>query len=461
MDIDDTDSIALFVNEAKEMGIKINLPCVLKSESIFTIKDNSIEYGLSALKAVGHGIMNEMQQIRENCKGFENIVDFCQKVGPKIANKRALESLAKSGAFDKIHNNRNQIVQSTEILVSLASSEKKQKDSGLENLFGENEERDASKGNSSLQLLARVNEYSDVDKLTAEFEAFGFYISSHPLEKYNDDLKKIDVVWSNDLDKLGIVGKDREKVIKMAGVVTIVKQRSGKKGRFAFVHIADLYKVFECTIFNSDLISAKRDLLKEGRVVGLLVSVQRFSEDETARLNIKDIFSIEDFLVSKIDVDSSKSNSKEKNFTKQNFNNKNEERNTNSANSANFLVRNNSISNDNVIIKTKKEKEIKIEKDYKIDLETGEVINNINKNEGYDCLEEKENFKQKINKLKAKYNNLYDFSNLSFEKINSILSDLKNGVYVDLSEFELSKICKNNELYFLYKNKIFFCDLKK
>ena len=295
MDIDDTDSIALFINEAREMGFDIKLPSILKSDAIFTMKDNAIYYALCALKAVGHGSMIEFEEIRNKNPKFNNIFEFCQYVGHKIANKRTIESLAKSGAFDEIHNNRREIVENVEALVNFASSQQKQKESGLEDLFDNSSSSTNQNKNNHFIKLNKVEEYNDIDKLTAEFEAVGFYISSHPLTKYKQKLEDLGIIWSIDVEKLGVI-KDRDFTIKMTGVVTIVRQRSGKKGRFAFVHLVDLYKIFECTIFNSDLITDKRDLIKEGKVVGLHVSVQRLTEDETARLNIKDIFDIEEFL---------------------------------------------------------------------------------------------------------------------------------------------------------------------
>jgi len=295
MDIDDTDSMGIFVNEAREMGFEIVLPCVLKSDAMFSIKDDKIHYALSALKAVGGGAMKDLEEIRAaNGSSFKDIFDFCQKAGPKIANKRAVESLAKSGAFDKIHPNRRQIVENVETLVAFATSQKREQDSGLESLFGGGDEGEGG-GNSNLAMLTKVSEYESMEKLGAEFEAVGFYMSSHPLQSYKQKLDEFGVIWAGDIEKLGIIPREREKTIKMAGVVTIVRQRSGKKGRFAFVHLADLQKVFECTIFNSDLITNKRDLIKEGQIVGLHVSVQRPTEEETARLNIRDIFSIDDF----------------------------------------------------------------------------------------------------------------------------------------------------------------------
>jgi DNA polymerase III subunit alpha len=292
MDIDNDKDLNIFIAEARDMGIEVVLPNVNYSEARFAIKDNKIVYGLAGIKAVGIASMQELVRIREESGQFKSIFDFCSKLGGRVANKRAIEHLAKAGAFDFIHPNRKQIIDNMEKLVGLAASSQKIKESCAESLFGD--DSDGESGNNTI-VLPKTEDYNEMEKLSAEFEAFGFYLSSHPIKPFIDSLNNIGVTWSSELAKI-TPSENRNRSIKMAGVVNIVKQRSGKSGRFAFVHISDTQGIYECMMFNGDLIVQKKDLVNEGALVGIEVIVEKKTEDETPRLSIKDIFDIKEFI---------------------------------------------------------------------------------------------------------------------------------------------------------------------
>ena len=289
MDIDNDQDLNIFITEARDMGFEIVLPNINKSFARFAVVDGKIVYGLAGIKAVGLASMTELVRIREQGGEFKSLADFCTRVGNKVANKRAVEHLAKAGAFDCIHKNRRQIAENAEKIVALASSSQKSRDSGAESLFGEED-------NKQEQLvLTKIEDYGEMESLAAEFEAFGFYLSNHPIKPYHARLEKIGITWSSALAKVE-PSENRNRSVKMAGVVNIVRQRSGKNGRFAFVHISDTEGIYECMMFNGDLIVQKKDLVSEGAIVGVEVIVEKKTEDETPRLSIKDIFAIEDFI---------------------------------------------------------------------------------------------------------------------------------------------------------------------
>ena len=250
MSIGDTDDLNLFINDARSLGIKINLPSINASGAFFETDGKEIFYGLGALKSVGIGSISEVVEIRSREGEFVDIFDFCKRVGHRNANKKQLEALTKAGAFDCLNVNRKQILTSVDVLVNYASGEKKE---SMElSLFGEQE--------ITLPKLAHtVGDFTLQEKLTNEFEAVGFYLSFHPLNSFKEKLEEAGFVSFRNLEEL--LEGEREKRFKMAGVVSIVKQRSGARGRFAFVHLSEVSGIFEASIFKDELITKHRESL--------------------------------------------------------------------------------------------------------------------------------------------------------------------------------------------------------
>lgn len=284
----DTDDLNLFINEARSMGVKLKSPDINISQAGFSIdKDGNILYALGALKAVGYGAIDEMVKIRQAEGSFKNLFDYLLRLGNKIANKRSLESLAKSGAFDGLYSNRKELVTNVDKLTAYASTKEDTATNSIEDLFG-------NVSTPQLPKLQSSQDYQGIERLLAEFEAVGFYLSSHPLEEYKLFLKAQKVISSEEIEDL-TANTTKELKVKMAGVISVIKQRTGKKGRFAFLNISDLGGMYETSIFNDKLINNKRDLIKEGRLVYIEVAIQK-QEGGTARIIINEMHDLQDFI---------------------------------------------------------------------------------------------------------------------------------------------------------------------
>ncbi len=295
MSIADTDDINLFVSDAKQMGIKVNLPCVNTSTAYFSTDGKEIFYGLGALKSVGAGSMEEVIKIRNEGGLFKDIFDFCKRVGNKNANKKQIESLTKSGAFDCFNVNRKQIIQNVELLVNFASSPAKE--SSEMSLFGEESE--------SLPKLKAVNgEFSFHEKLENEFEAVGFYLSYHPLSEFAERLEGAGFTSFRNLEEQ--LENEKEKKFLMAGVISLVKQRSGARGRFAFVHFSEVSGIFEASIFKDELITKHRENLIVGKLLAIKVSVSKQGDTGSLRIIINDILKLEDVISKAVPISQNK-----------------------------------------------------------------------------------------------------------------------------------------------------------
>jgi len=279
LDIHNTDNINIFVAEAKQAGIEFIMPDVNTSKTHFKVIDGKIEYALSAIKGVGEMATVEIEKERKNGK-FKDIFDFTERLGSKYANKKVLEGLIKAGAFKKLHTNANELLENIQIILSVIDSKK---DDGNLSLFGESEMK-------SRPNLQKFPMFTPSAELEAEFDAFGFYLSSHPLFHFKEQLEKYDVKSFEEVNEI-IPEDGTEVTVKMAGVVSILKQRSGNRGRFAFLHISDLTGVFEVAIFRDDIIEKNRDNLKVGEVLILNISASKHESGNT-RLIANDLTSI-------------------------------------------------------------------------------------------------------------------------------------------------------------------------
>ena len=287
LSIASTDDINLFISDAKNMGIKVNLPCINASFPTFTTNGEEINYGLGALKSVGIGSMEEVIKERDKNGKFIDIFDFCARVGHKNANKKQIESLTKAGAFDCFNINRKQILESVEILTKFAS-EGGQEENSM-SLFGDADIIHKPK------LKAVNSDFTKEENLLNEFDAIGFYLSFHPLNAYLERLENAGFTSFRDLESE--LDGEKEKRFQMAGVVSIVKQRSGARGRFAFVHLSEVSGIFEACIFKDEIITKNRDNLLIGKLVALKVSVSKQIDAGSIRIIINEISTLEEALL--------------------------------------------------------------------------------------------------------------------------------------------------------------------
>ncbi len=245
----------------------------------------AIRFGLGAIKAVGINAMEEVTKERNKNGKFKNIYDFAKRLDPKFINKKSIEALAKSGAFDDIHSNRHQIAESFDILSAYSNQENEVKSSNQMSFFGNVIDRENN------PPLKNCKEWNKTERLQQEFEAFGFFLNDHPLDETKEELQKRGIVSSEKIisDKL----EDGD-LIKIAGIVISSKHRSSTRGRFAYLYLSDSYGVFEAMIFDEKLITESRGLIADGSRVIIECSVRK--DDGGIRILVKKIINLEIFI---------------------------------------------------------------------------------------------------------------------------------------------------------------------
>ena len=293
LDINKTDKLNGFVNEAKSMGIKIIPPDINTSTAEFSCKNGKIVYALGAIKGMGVNLAMEICKIRDEKikntgKAFKNLQDFFESCGT-LMNKKVIESLAKSGAWKSLNLTIRTVLENEASIVDTASEfTRNLRENGktkVINMFG------LDNNTPQLPTLKQYDEYSD-DKLSAlEFEIFGFYMNTHPLDPYRDKIE--DFKFEEGQDALDTIYKTNTRIL-MCGVITEIKMRFKNRKKFAFINLLDLGGMYETSVFNDDLINQKADLLVEGKKVAAEVEATTSAETGT-RLQIKDIYDLDDF----------------------------------------------------------------------------------------------------------------------------------------------------------------------
>ena len=245
----------------------------------------AIRFGLGAIKAVGFGMMETAIKEREVNGKFADIYDFAERLDPRSINKKSIEALAKAGAFQDLQKNRRQVAESFEILSAYSAQKTEAVNSNQMSLFGSLPEANAK------PELKKTEDWTKIERLQKEFEAFGYFLNEHPLDDNVSELKKRGVIFSDKLERDEL---EDGNLVKMAGVVSGSKHRSGPRGRFAYMTISDPYGIFEAMIFDESLITSARDILIDGSVISLECLIKK--DDGGVRILIREVKKLEEFI---------------------------------------------------------------------------------------------------------------------------------------------------------------------
>ncbi|WP_291838264.1 OB-fold nucleic acid binding domain-containing protein, partial [Brevundimonas sp.] len=232
---------------------------------------------------VGLEAMKHLVEVRETGGRFTDIFDFLERVDPKFVNKRALENLARAGAFDGFHTNRRQLVEQADKLIAYCQSVAAERASSQVSLFGGDQVA------AGRPRLTPVEPWVGPEKLDQELAAVGFYLSGHPLEDMAPALKRKRVTFVAEATALAESGHE---AFMMAGVVRRRQERaSARTGeKFAFVTFSDPTGEFEC-LFPPEQLRKCREVLEPGASVMVKVRAKsadgevRFFGDDASRLD--------------------------------------------------------------------------------------------------------------------------------------------------------------------------------
>ena len=234
-DMDNTDKVVKFVKECEYMSVILNPPSINMSKYSFSVtKDNEIIYGLGAIKGVGNAIIEIILQQRDLNGNFTSLDDVLRRCGTNKINKRVIEALIKSGAFDSFGKSRSSLMSAYPESMKMADQNSKNIQQGQIDIFGFSEEVIENK-NTSVQ-----DDWSTLKKLSYERDVLGFYLTGHPINEYKNELKNF---ISNDLHSIKYNYKGRSSknsLYKIAGVINNIRIRTtSSKDKLAQINLGD------------------------------------------------------------------------------------------------------------------------------------------------------------------------------------------------------------------------------
>ncbi|MBI2618821.1 MAG: DNA polymerase III subunit alpha [Ignavibacteriales bacterium] len=280
-EIGDTDKIVVFIDDSRKLGMAVLPPDVNESGVDFVVTPKGIRFGLSAIKNVGVGAVEQIVKARVEKGRFQDIFDFCARVDLRSVNKKTLESLIQAGAFDSLHDQRAQLFESVERAIAFGAASQEARGRGQSSLF----EMSGAKIHTR-PTLPSVEAWGENEKLSREKAVLGFYVSGHPLSQYRAEIEAFANTRFGEPESVPKNGTARA-----CGIISSVKKKIDRRGNtMAFVSLEDFTGKGECIVF-SDPYQKFVSLLVPGAMV--MVTGKGEASGETVKILINDVIPME------------------------------------------------------------------------------------------------------------------------------------------------------------------------
>lgn len=275
----DQTKVTKFLEDCRKMKIPVLPPDVNKPSVFFKVEKKKIKFGLSAIKNVGVGAVEEILRVRESSgKPFESIYDFCARCNVHIVNKRAIEGLVLAGAFDALHKNRRQLFESVSLAIEFGSRAARFKEEHSAGLFGEIEEE----GELTYPELPQIEDWSEKDRLEKEREVTGFYISNHPLRRYELEYYSFATIQLGETQEL----KDDETVRACGVLIDLTIKYDKRGGQYAVFKLNDLTGSCDCMMFAKSY-EKNKEFVEAGETVMCIGKTE--SSGDAVKLHIEEV----------------------------------------------------------------------------------------------------------------------------------------------------------------------------
>ncbi len=283
-DMQNTDKVVGFIEDCRELGIQVELPDVNQGEFGFTVNpEGNIVYGLGAVKGVGEGPIEAIVAARKSEGNFADIFDFCKRVEKGKLNKRVLESLVRCGAFDCIGPNRATLMACIEPALKQADQHAENIQTGMTDLFGELPDAEPKDPYEAHPLQA---EWSVKERLKGEKDTLGLYISGHPFDEYEAELRRLAKTPIKHL-------KPSKKPQRVAGLIVTQRLKKSKRGdTLAFLTVDDRSERIDVSLFG-EVFEANRQWLSPDKVVLMEGEVSHDDYSGMLKMRVKSITPIE------------------------------------------------------------------------------------------------------------------------------------------------------------------------
>ncbi len=293
----DQDKVQKYIATCMSMGIEVDPPDINRSGVDFTPLDQHILFGLSAVRNVGQGAIEDILKAREASGPFQSLADLCDRIDPRVVNRRALEALIHCGALDLLEPNRNQLIHDLELVLEWAQSRAKDRAIGQGNLFDLGGTPAAAESAAAFDAAPKappVEDLPEAEKLRLEKELLGFYISNHPLKSIETPGRLMAPINLADLED------QRDGTLSAIVLITEVKPIVTKKGdRMAIVQLEDLTGKAEGVVFPRSFERISPYIEADRR---LMIWCKADRRDDQIQLIIEDAEPIEEVRLVMVDI---------------------------------------------------------------------------------------------------------------------------------------------------------------
>jgi DNA polymerase-3 subunit alpha len=289
-----TDKVVKYVDELKSLNIELRPPNINRSLLVFQADEidgkKVVFFGMGAIKGAGDVAINSIIKSRNDGGDFIDMSDFLSRIDSSKVNKRVIESLTKSGAFDDFGHSRKALLSQIDDIVETAKRAGEAKKMALGSLFGDTEEMTSVK-----ITITDMLEYDLLEILDFEKESLGFYVSGHPLDKYREQLDKINYTLSSEIEDLA----DGSQAL-LIGKIEYITTRISKKGnKVGIANIMDLHGNIELMLFENRLQELDEDFDLDKPIA---FKVRITKDGDFTRMNILKIESLKDAKREKIKI---------------------------------------------------------------------------------------------------------------------------------------------------------------
>ena len=286
--LDNTDKVIEYSGECQRLGIKVLPPNINVSDGGFTVDGANIRFGLNAVKNVGRNLIAAVVRERQD-QPFRSLYDFCRRMYGCEINRRAVESLIKSGAFDGLGSTRRAMLQCIEGILKSVETDSRKNLEGQLDLFSQSGEQESVND----YVIPALEEFPTGELLQMEKEVSGLYLSGHPLDAYREIIKNISSCKISELTGEGAKAYDNKVVNIVCAVIKSKFMTTRSNTMMAFTNVEDLSGTMEILVFPKILLNC-RDALQENAVVVITGRVS-VKEDEAAKLVAEAIVPIEQY----------------------------------------------------------------------------------------------------------------------------------------------------------------------
>ena len=262
-DMDNTDKVVTFVDDCRQLGLDVVPPDINRSEYRFISEDESnVIFGLGAIKGAGESAIAEILAERDNNGPFKSMAEMCQRVKSRKISKRILETLIRGGAFDKLGTNRNSLMEGLPEIVRVANQQHQDEDRGQNDLFG-----GSVMVAQDEKVTPKLEEWDDKYRLKLEKDALGLYMSGHPINAYQEEVKQLRSRSLQQMNDDDGSEKYQKKPVTLAGLISSVGIRTTERGKMANIMLEDKTGYYEFRLFDKNIEKFEHLLVKDELII--------------------------------------------------------------------------------------------------------------------------------------------------------------------------------------------------